>query len=536
MLSIGMQIANGLNRKSVVTPSRWAESYRMMGMPFPGLFTFDHHPWSKAPHDCDAPEIVIQKAAQMGFTEVGLNKTFFNLDVLGNSVLYILPASKPDAADFANSRFDPALESSEHLRAMFTDTKNIGHKRAGHASLFIRGSRSKSQLKSVPVSLIVMDEIDEFVQKHIALAEERVSGQKTHQIMKISTPTTAGVGINLAFRNSTMEHFFFKCPHCGKLTELLFPECIEIATEDFTNIKIKDTFYKCKECNGRLEHEEKVHWMKDGIWVPQKPDRMSVGYHVNQMYSMVLEPWQLATLYLKSLTNPAAEQEFYNSKLGLVHEVSGARVSTEDIDNCTRQFSMTETVSPSALVTMGIDVGTKLHYEIISWKITNKSRDINTAATGTILKVGALSNFEEIDIKLRQYDVNAAVIDANPERRKSLELVRRYPGVVHACFYVRGQSGSDINIQKETVSVNRASWLNVALNRFKAQTINLPLDLPLDYKNHVKALVHVYKEDANGVPMGKYNNDGDDHFGHARCYSEIALRLINLNKNKDIVV
>ena len=113
------QIHSGLKRKAVTTCSRWAEKYRVMGKPFPGPWTFDHHPWAR--DMCDATEdlVIGQKAAQMAFTEVALNKVFFTIDIKGVSCMYILPASKPDANDFSTSRFDPALEMSEHLSSIF---------------------------------------------------------------------------------------------------------------------------------------------------------------------------------------------------------------------------------------------------------------------------------------------------------------------------------------------------------------------------------------------------------------------------------
>ena len=70
------RISVGLKRATITTCSQWAERYRVMGMPFPGLFTFKYHPWLKAIHDCNAEMMVSQKAAQLGLTETGLNIAF----------------------------------------------------------------------------------------------------------------------------------------------------------------------------------------------------------------------------------------------------------------------------------------------------------------------------------------------------------------------------------------------------------------------------------------------------------------------------
>src|SRR5688572_6886566 len=131
------RIASGLRRSSLTKCSRWACEYRFMGQPFPGRWSFDHHPWLKEPHDTEHKKNIVQKAAQMGFTEWALNLCFYTMDIKGKDVLYVLPAKTPDAGDFSSGRFDAALEESAHLENMFSDVKNIGHKRAGTRNMYI---------------------------------------------------------------------------------------------------------------------------------------------------------------------------------------------------------------------------------------------------------------------------------------------------------------------------------------------------------------------------------------------------------------
>ena len=76
-----------------------------------------------------------------------------------------------------------------------------------------------------------------------------------------------------------------------------------------------------------------------------------------------------------------------------------------------------------------------------------------------------------------------------------------------------------------TVTVDRTSWLDLALGRFKRRKIKLPQEISFEYREHIKALVRIYEKDNDGNPVGKYINNGDDHFGHARNYNEIAAAL-----------
>ena len=542
------RIAEGLKRKSVTTCSKWACNYRVMGAPFPGKWTFEHHPWLIEMHDCESEEMIGQKAAQMGYTETALNKVFFNMDVKGLSAMYVLPAAKPDASDFSTSRFDPALELSPHLQNLFSNVKNVGHKRAGSANLFIRGSRSRNQLKSVPASLLVFDEVDEMVQKNITLGQERTSGQQeeTVQLFYLSTPTIDKVGINGFFINSTMEHYFFKCPHCSRLTELTFPECLVITAEVITDPKIRDSYLICKECQHVLDHYAKTEWMIDHTkggtarWVKSFTDRFSRGFQVNQLYSMVVPPWKIATSRLKADLNPEDEQEFYNSKLGVTHVVDGAKMKVTDIEACYGGFKKLNQGIPNALVTMGIDVGKWLHIEIDQWFIKNvQGPDINLMADARLIWEGKVKDFEELDDLMLRYAVAFAVIDANPETRKSLEFAQRFYGRVRMCYYGNGVSGKNIHLKPEeehTMTVDRTSWLDLALGRIRRKAISYPVDLSMEYKDHLQAPVRIYKRDKDGNPVGVYvTGNEQDHFAHARNYAEMALPLAaSLMSSQDV--
>lgn len=523
-------ISNGLKRKTVTSCSKWASNYRVMGQPFPGKYSFKHHPWSKEMHDCLDEMMIGQKAAQMGYTEVALNKTFYNIDILGNSCLYVLPASTPDAADFSTSRFDPALELSDHLKNLFSNVKNIGHKRAGSANLFIRGSRSRNQLKSIPVSYATIDEVDEMVQGNISLIFERMSGQLSKQSFLLSTPTIEHFGINTYFNQSSQDHWFFPCPSCSRSIRLTFPECLVVTGDDWSDPKVYDSYLICPLCRNKLRHEQKVDFLNKGHWVSANTDRAMRGFHVNQLYSATVKPHELAISYLKGKTNPSDEQEFFNSKLGLPHEPEGARISDKDIAECMGSFRMLDKVVKPALITMGIDVGKWIHYEITEYHIDTKkmSNDVNLLATGKILKAGRVEQFEELDSLMGRFRVNFCVIDANPERRKALEFAERFWGFVKLCFYGRGVNGKNITVHKpeqHTITVDRTSWLDLSLGRVKDNRIKFPVDLSLEYKSHLKSLVRITEKDKDGNPVGRYVKTSEDHYAHARNYCEIALQL-----------
>lgn len=519
-------ITSGLQRKTITTPSRWSEVYRMMGGQFPGLWSFKKFPWLREMHDCKSQWVVGQKSAQMGFTETVLNITFYMIDVERRDCLYVLPSKTPDASNFSASRFDAALELSPHLTNLFSSVKNVGHKRAGASNLYIRGANSRSGLKSVPVSLIVFDEIDEMPIKNVILAEERVSGQTVWQIWKISTPTVPLKGINRDFVVSTQKHFVFPCPCCGRITELSFPECLVIPTVDRLSPLVRESHLICKECKGVLPHDSKPDWLGKGYWEPMGLKTSDVeGYYINQLYSMTVSPGRIAQVYLNSLIDKASEEEFYNSKLGIPHVPKGAQVTDLEVTKAVRPYKSGPV--DGKIITMGVDQGTWLHYEICAWDFPKLGNDLNMNATCKVIAQDKVLNFRDLGALMKQYQVNFCVIDAQPERRLAYEFACDFWGYVKLCFYSTGAKGRIIgdtsDPDKHEISVDRTAWLDTALNRFHTGTITLPADTDTEYRDHIQNQVRRYEKDSYDNPVGRYISIGPDHYGHARCYAEIAL-------------
>jgi transcription elongation factor Elf1 len=366
------------------------------------------------------------------------------------------------------------------------------------------------------------------VQEHIPLAFERQSGQDEKLSWLISTPSIQNVGIHSFFSNSTQEHFMFKCPKCGRTTELTFPESLVITADSITDPKVNDTHLICKECKGRLDHETKIDWLSNAFWVPTYSDRDIRGFSVNQFYSTTVTPVEMGISYLRGISNAADETEFFNSKLGQVHIVEGAKVNDINIDECKKSHKNNDLPPNNALITMGVDVGKWLHVEIDQWFVKGLSgADANILAMCKVIHYTKVKDFEDLDLLMRKYRVMSCVIDANPERRKALEFANRFYQQVKLCFYGRGVTGKQIHVAKDepTITVDRTSWLDLSLGRFKNQRIMLPLDINLEYREHIKAPVRVYKKDADGCEVGTYvKGDNDqDHYAHARNYSELAL-------------
>lgn len=539
-------ITNGLSRKSISKCSTWAERYRYLeveildesGEPTNRKeirkWSFLNFPWLKGMHDSEVERNIGQKAAQVGYTETVLNRTLYNVDIKNRSCLYLLPAERPDARDFSAARFNPAIEMSPHLTELFNDVANVGHKRAGSANIYIRGAVSRRGLKSIPVSCVVIDEKDEMPPKHIPLALQRLSGQAHRESWQISTPTYPEYGINADFIDSSQNHFFFRCPKCSRYTELTYPECLKTTAECITDITLKDSHLICKECKGKLEHREKHIWLNtDSMWVEGEKQREVKGWYINQLYSPELPPWKFAEASLKAQTDPGEDQELHNSMMGVPFIAKGAGVTDIQIKECMKNFTIFEKskgYEGTRNVTMGIDIGWPMcHIEIDEWLPPDRpTNDLNSASIPRVIFIETVQDFDELKRIFIDFQVNYAIIDSQPERRMALEFCNSVMGRARACTYAVGVDGKTIklDIEEARLSVDRTSWLDLSLGRFKSGKILLPLNTPEEYKTHIKNQIRVYDKDKNGQQVGRYiTPKGEDHFGHSRNYAEIALQL-----------
>jgi transcription elongation factor Elf1 len=527
----------GLVSRTLNTASRWVERRRVMGHPFPGYYSFKYHPWCREVTDCSAPFVTVMKAAQLGLTEVAINRAFYTVDVLKRDVLYVLPTAL-NASDFSKSRFNTALSHSPYLKDLFTDTNTVGLKQAGGVTLYIRGSRGDSNLKSIPVSVLVLDEADEMDQKQIWLALERLSGQVHKFVFSLSTPTVPKYGIHKLYVQGTQEHYYFKCPRCGRATEFVWPDCVEICGETITDPDVKRSFLKCKECKGRIEHEEKPDFLGKGAYWESTATCAEEhrSFYINQLYSYTVTPADLVVAYFRGLGDEAAMVEFHNSKQGLPYIPDGGQVTDSELEIAVRRHTKKDDrprIGGQRLITMGIDQGKWNHIVVKEFFVRgDRGLDINAKTVGRVLWEGKMpgDRFEDLDFLMREWQVLACVIDADPQINDARRFARRFPGYVYLCRYRRGVTGKELQLSEEedgaaVVTVDRTNWLDASMGRFHSNRVELPADVSLEFREHIKALVRTYEKDDVGNPKAVYLNTGPDHFAHAFNYAEIALKL-----------
>jgi phage terminase large subunit GpA-like protein len=454
----------------------------------------------RAIYEDPAPVKVFMKAAQVAATEYGLNCMFWAIDTWGMDVLYLLPTGS-DASDFSAGRVNPAIEESERLSGLFTDVQNVGHKRAGSRSVYIRGSQRRTGLKSVPADLLIIDEYDEMVQIHLPLARTRLDASPWKWELDLSTPTIPEYGIHARFLESDQREYYVQCERCRRWQRPTF--------EDNVERDAPVPFYRCAKCRRQID----ALWRLPGRWVPTNPGAALRGYHLTQLISPTITAADLAGLAAR--TAPEDVQEFHNSHLGEPFVAEGGQLSHEILNACRRaDYAMPDTGEHA---TMGVDVGGLLHVRISAWKGEEK----------IALHIGKVGRFEDLDLLMARYNVDRCVIDALPETRKAQEFAGRFPGRVWLAFYspIDPTKRCEWRDDLRKVLIHRTLAMDGMFNRFLLRQVILPANAATipDYYEQLRAPVRIIEKNPQGIPAPRYVELGKpDHFAHAEVYDEIA--------------
>ena len=87
--------------------------------------------------------------------------------------------------DFSKGRISPLIDDNpETIGKWVTDTDAAGIKRIWNTFLYLRGMVSRVGLKSIPVDLIIYDELDEAPQKAVDMAQERMGHSELKESLK----------------------------------------------------------------------------------------------------------------------------------------------------------------------------------------------------------------------------------------------------------------------------------------------------------------------------------------------------------------
>jgi len=473
---------------------------RVRGQPF----SFGGHEYLRDLYADQHPHVVIEKAAQMGASELAISRALYTCVTRDGVCVILFFPTDQDVRDFSRHRVAPALEDLRQAGLLddtgARKTDNVGLREVGRSVLYFRGMQSGIRMKSVPADFLIFDELDESPPEFKPLARERLSHSDMKWILELSTPTLPDYGIDVEFRRSDQRYWHVECG-CpdGVVLELTFPECLARRRGGAVELR-------CPRCGrGPLDPSA-------GRWIAHAPERAERrGYHLSQLFSTAISPREILEEY-ETTRNVA---EFHNSKLGIPY--AGDRMPLTRAELLRAMGEHERGAAGGGLRVMGVDQGKILHWLLL---------EIAERET-RIVDLGVVDGFPEIARRIEREGVALCVIDGLPNQHSARDLARSLPGRVALCYYAEAHRGEpDLRPGRDTVVVDRTEALDRVVTDLLRGLVALPDRLDADVEElirHLTAIAKVEKEDERtGERTARYLRTGPDHYAHALGYDLIA--------------
>jgi len=480
--------------------SDWAQTVRLDGRPF----TFDRHEYLIEPYKDDHPHQVELKAAQLGLTSKAMLRCAYGARYKGyRGILYLFP-SKTDVTEFAKGRVDPLIDDNpETLGKWIRDTDSASVKRIWNCFLYLRGMKSRSGLKSIPVDFEVFDELDEAPQNAVDMAMERMGHSEFREVLKLSNPTLPDYGIDKAFQETDQRYWLLKCPKCGEYTclEDTFPDCLLEARGRVIRA--------CMKCKAGLNPSA-------GDWVAKRPSiEDKRGWHYSQLFSHYVDPADI----LRNFRTTNNLSDFYNLRIGIAWVEASNRLTIEEVLSLCGNDGISS--SDPGPCSMGVDQGKDLHV-VIGKRHGDKA--------GKIIHLGIYKDWHELDRLMRIFHVSRCVVDALPETRNARAFAERFKGRVFLNYYNEHQKGSYAwNEGKLIVMCNRTESLDASHKEIVDSAVVLPKDCEITktFAAHLHNVAKKLEEDEEtGSKRYIYVKLGPDHFRHAFNYEAMSRGML----------
>lgn len=273
-----------LRKRKPETPSHWAERHRVLRLSsIPGkwrhIFTPYLAPLMDALRFPGVEMGILCKAPQTAGSEAGLNIIGHAADHLPGPTMVVYP-DRDTAKEIAKDRLLPMFEDSprlrKHLSGAVGDESSI-RINLRHMPIYLGWSGSVSRLGSKPIRLLVLDEMDKYINSTKEAASEALAEKRTitwrgrRLIVKISTPTTENGPIWTAFTEEAHARFDWHvvCPECGcfqlmQFDNIRWPEDVR---EPETVLKDSLAVYQCAHCPRQWDDADRDRAVRKGQWV-----------------------------------------------------------------------------------------------------------------------------------------------------------------------------------------------------------------------------------------------------------------------------
>ena len=516
--------------KERALPSLWTERHRRI---HGEAWSFRGREYLRDIHDDRARHVVVRKAAQMGFTEALQNRLVHAVD-FGVDAMIVFPTDDT-AKRHSKARFLTLLEGSPYIAGIFREVNAVDVKRSVDTSLYFEGSNSGDALYSVPIGLLVVDEVDRCVQDALDAAEHRLDGAEDPVAVYVSTPTVPSVGVSKLWDESDQKRWFVRCPRCewrgpldGDVPELERWDLVDwpgkpVIPEAADSWSVAESVaLRCPGCGVAWAEAERLAAVDGGAWVAGIPGAKISGYAINQFCSPTQTPADIVYRYFRAKAdiNPERLRQFTNQVLGIpfVGEAEGI----------TREMVLDLAVPARAREDyghcLGADPGKVIHAA---------QGDRDETGRLTVRRCLELPGWDALHQVMRQEQILRAVVDRYPETSMSEAFCEAFPTVAFRAEHPEGMKEMYTwDVRRQVVQIREVDAVDVLLARIRRKSLLLDRrdlwELAVEHLLHIQTTMDL---DRHGVPTRRvlHKIGGRDDLALAVIYLDAATSLVNFH-------
>lgn len=554
-----------------LTISEWADKYRSLpktSSSEPGPWRTSRFPFMKEIMDEISPQSARQEIVVMGGSQISktestcINPMLYYIDYHPCPILYLQKTIQA-MERFSRQRLGPSIEATPSVFAKIGEQKSRDSantmllKTFPGGILILGGSNSVATLRSMPIQVLLADEIDSFEMDiegegdPVKLAVKRTTNFPRRKIVYSSTPGVRELSrIEPLFESGDQRYYHVPCPHCQHYQPITWNH-LKWDNRDPSTVRMV-----CEKCKEDIPEHHKTEMLREGKWVAKFPGRKIASFHVSALYSPLgFYSWAEAVReFLEAHAQRSKEKlkVFVNTVLAETWVEKGK--SFEGAQFLRRKENYVAEVPKDALIlTAGADVQEdRIEIEVVGWGKNLESWSIDWARFMGDTEGNDV--WTQLDLYLRRqwkheagYLMTPACVGVDSGHRahrvyqfcKQLEMRRIFP--------VKGQGGWGRGLIDRPKTRNQHGvWLfNVFVDEVKSKIyscleINEPgpnyMHFPNknEYDEHYfdmltsERLIEKVREGRKGLAWelrpGKRNEALD-----ARAYAIAALNILNPN-------
>lgn len=505
-------------------------------------WSFSGHEWQKGLLSCEKNDISVEKAAQIGCSEVTLRMALgVAVTQSAATLIYVLPTSGFNRK-FVGSRVDPVIEQSRTLLGLLNrNINNLELKQIGNSFIHFAGASQTTQAISTPATCLLVDEFNFCDFNVVSSFSSRLEHCKPGEDFRVyfSTPTLPGFGISERYEKGDQRVYMVKHDKCGQWVEVVPWVDIVIPWHDGTLMTFtkrdleggnaEEAWVRCPSCRGEISHGNLADPEKRE-WVEKVPSARRASFRVTPLDCPVINPVEKI---VRKVEHYQVHRDFLNYGLGLATQNAESMILPDAMERAKRLVPVGPLEGASGCV-MGVDVGVVSH--LVVGKRVGKSLKILWLER--IRQDGENTLKNVVLERMKQYGVARLVIDAMPDISVPRALVAEsWLGRVLAAYFVTGfgpktLSLSEVDEEDGVIKIARTRAFDEMVREINTGGVEFLRDHPeLElFIAHLSRLRRVTEEGLEGQEKAKWVSTSDEnHYALATLYAFMASRSIEDN-------